>query len=61
MIKPCKLYTEEELNFIKCDLEMKLKEIVIVNINTQLVNPESLQRFTGKAKRVEDLRYQMDG
>ena len=28
-----------------------------VRINTKLVDPETLQRYEGKAKRVEDLRY----
>ena len=39
------------------ELEHKLREIVIVKLITKLVEPETLQRFVGKAKRVEDLRY----
>lgn len=51
------LYTEKELAKIKAELEHSLREIVIVKLNIKLVEPESLQRFVGKAKRVEDLRY----
>ena len=39
------------------DLEHSLREIVIVRMNIKLVEPETLQRFVGKGKRVEDLRY----
>lgn len=46
-----------ELDRIEEQLQQKLREIVIVKIKTELVDPETLQRFTGKAKRVEDLRY----
>ena len=51
------LYSEKELKQIQSELDHKLKEIVIVRLNTKLVEPETLQRFVGKAKRVEDLRY----
>lgn len=55
--KPKELYSEEKLRKIESDLDYKLREIVIVRISIKLVNPETLQRFTGKAHRVEDLRY----
>jgi phenylacetate-CoA ligase len=57
MKKPMQLYSEEEIHRIKSELDRRLKEIVIVRINTKLVDPETLQRYEGKAKRVEDLRY----
>jgi phenylacetate-CoA ligase len=47
-----------ELEQIKHELDHRLREIVIVRLNTKLVEPETLQRFVGKAKRVEDLRYE---
>lgn len=50
-------YTENELTKTLNTLQHNLREIVIVKINIELVDPETLQRFTGKAKRVEDLRY----
>lgn len=54
------LYSEKELNKIKATLDHKLREIVIVRLNTKLVEPETLQRFVGKAKRVDDLRYEYE-
>lgn len=58
LVKPKDLYTLEELEDIENRLQYQLREIVIVKIAVQLVDPETLQRFTGKAKRVEDLRYE---
>ena len=55
--KPMQLYSEEEIHRIKSALDRQLKEIVIVRLNTKLVDPETLQRYEGKARRVEDLRY----
>ena len=51
------MYSDKELEKIKAELDYSLREIVIVKLNTKLVEPETLQRFVGKAKRVEDLRY----
>ena len=51
------LYSERELLKMHEDLEHSLREIVIVRMNIKLVEPETLQRFVGKGKRVEDLRY----
>ncbi len=50
-------YTESALKSIKHQLECKLREIVIVKMNIELVGRGTLERFVGKAKRVEDLRY----
>lgn len=55
--KPSCLYSIEELQKIEAKLLHILKEIVIVRMNIKLVEPETLQRFVGKSKRVEDLRY----
>jgi len=55
--KPSSLYSEKQLLSIKAELDHMLREIVIVRLNTKLVEPETLQRFVGKAKRVEDSRY----
>lgn len=55
---PKELYTDPQLEDIENRLQYQLREIVIVRISTRLVSPETLQRYTGKAKRVEDLRYE---
>ena len=55
--RPKARLSAQELDAINENLQRKLREIVIVKINTVPVDPETLQRFTGKAKRVEDLRY----
>lgn len=57
LTKPKDLFSQHELQEIEHQLRHNLQEIVIVRIETKLVNPETLQRFTGKARRVEDLRY----
>lgn len=56
--QPRELYSDAELREIEDNLQYQLREIVIVKIPSRLVDPETLQRFTGKARRVEDLRYQ---
>lgn len=55
--QPKELLSDRKLQEIEDCLQNKLREMVIVKVNTRLVDPETLQRFTGKAKRVEDLRY----
>ena len=55
--QPKELLSDRKLQEIEDCLQNKLREMVIVRVNTRLVDPETLQRFTGKAKRVEDLRY----
>lgn len=53
-------YTDKAIKQIKENITNKLKEVVIVHIDIELVDPNTLERFTGKSKRVEDLRYSYD-
>ena len=55
--EPSALISERRLAAIESELQRNLREIVIVRLRTVLVEPDTLQRFTGKGKRVEDLRY----
>ena len=55
--EPLELYSTNKAQAINEQLQKRLNEIIIVKLKTKLVNPGTLQRFTGKAKRVEDLRY----
>ena len=57
---PLELYAENKIHAINEQLQKRLSEIIIVKMKTKLVNPGTLQRFTGKAKRVEDLRYSQE-
>lgn len=50
-------YSLTELDRLKMDLDYKLKEVVIVRMDIELVDPGAIERATGKSKRVEDLRY----
>lgn len=50
-------YTDEEKNTIIKKIECKLKEIIIVKINIQLVEYGTIERSEGKSVRVEDKRY----
>lgn len=50
-------YVENSIIKIKEEIKNKLKEIVIAKIEVELVEPNTLERTTGKSKRVEDLRY----
>lgn len=52
-------YNDYSLKKIIDKINNNLKEIVIVKMNIKLVNPNTLERATGKAKRVEDLRYEI--
>lgn len=54
------LYTEYELQKIHKNIKRKLEEVVIVKMDIKLVNPNTLERVTGKSKRVEDLRYDLE-
>ena len=56
--EPSAFIPERRLAAIEESLQRNLREIVIVRMRTKLVEPETLQRFTGKGKRVEDLRYE---
>lgn len=58
--KPLNQYTELELNEIKMRLDYKMKEIVIVRMEIELLNPNTLERSVGKSKRVADLRYTLE-
>ena len=57
LVESSALYSPEKLKHIEEVLQRNLREIVIVRISTKLVEPGTLERFVGKAKRVEDLRY----
>ncbi len=50
-------YSADKLAAIEAEINRKLKEIVIVRMNVELLEPESLERSNGKTKRVSDLRY----
>ena len=45
-----------ELERISRSIKAKLKEEILLDVKVSLVNPMSLKRFEGKAKRVTDLR-----
>ena len=55
--KPRELFSDDQIGIIEARLQQRLKIFVIVKINTELVAPETLPRYLGKAKRVNDLRY----
>ena len=55
--KKKEFYSDDELKGIVELIKYKLSMVVIVKMNIELVEPETLERFTGKSKRVEDLRY----
>jgi len=50
-------YSEYNIRRIRKEIKDKLEETIIVKMNIELVEPNTLERFTGKSKRVEDLRY----
>lgn len=41
-------------------LENYLREMIIVRLNTVLLEPGTLERYVGKARRVDDRRYDME-
>lgn len=55
--KPVSEYSDAELSDIKRNIQRHMEEVVIVRFVLILQDPYTLQRFTGKSKRVEDLRY----
>lgn len=55
--KPRSTYSGDELTEIQERLDFKMKEIVIVRMEIELLDPETLERSMGKSKRVQDLRY----
>jgi phenylacetate-CoA ligase len=44
------------LEALRAKIRRKLREVVQLDINVKLVEPMSITRFEGKAKRVRDLR-----
>lgn len=44
------------LEKLKEEVRLKLKSVLQIDVNVRLVEPKSLARFEGKAKRVKDLR-----
>lgn len=53
----CDDLTDSQLQDVIARLEHKLREIIIVRLQVALRAPGTLQRFTGKAARVHDCRY----
>ena len=39
------------------EINKKLREVIIVKMNLELIEKDSLERSIGKSKHVEDLRY----
>lgn len=52
--------SESQLQDIEARLENKLREIIIVRLQIALRSPGTLERFTGKASRVHDYRYDQE-
>lgn len=50
-------YTDNEIKTIYNNINDELKKNINVNINVELVEPNTLERTSGKTKRVQDLRY----
>lgn len=51
------IYNEELIKKKQEEIEKKLREVLIVKMNVQLIKENTLERPIGKSKRVEDLRY----
>ena len=58
--QPLSSFSERELAQIEEKLTARLREAAGVKLGIELLDPDTLERFTGKAKRVEDLRYSAD-
>lgn len=57
-VEPCRSgLTQQEQQQILARLDARLREIIIVRLGVALREPETLERFTGKAHRVDDRRY----
>ena len=54
------VYTAEELEMIKKKFNKRMKEIALVRMDIVLLDPETLERYEGKATRVVDLRYKSE-
>ena len=46
----------EEMEGLRRAIEEKLKGVLLVGVRVKLVEPGGIERTTGKAKHVEDLR-----
>ena len=46
-----------EQQSVLAQLEARLREIIIVRLNAVIREPGTLERFAGKARRVDDRRY----
>ena len=58
--EPCAEYTADELEMIKKKFNKRMKEIALVRMDIVLLDPETLERYEGKATRVVDLRYKSE-
>ena len=56
----CLLYTSE-LEELQRSIHDRLKSVLGLETRVTLVEPKSLERFQGKAKRILDLRNEPDG
>ena len=57
-VEPCRSgLTQQEQQQILARLDARLREIIIVRLGVALREPETLERFTGKAHRGDDRRY----
>lgn len=52
--------SEENRMRVMRELEHQLREIIIVRLQISLLEPGTLERFTGKSKRVFDYRYDLE-
>jgi len=50
-------YSNYAIRKLKEEIKQKLDEDIIVKLNFELIEPNTLERTTGKSKRVIDLRY----
>jgi len=51
-------FTDEirELEILQARIENKIEDVIGINVKVRLVEPKSIPRSEGKAKRVEDRR-----
>ena len=49
--------TDSRRRSVLAQLEARLREIIIVRLNAVIREPGTLERFAGKARRVDDRRY----
>ena len=54
---PKETYSNYAIRKLKEEIKQKLDEDIIVKLNFELIEPNTLERTTGKSKRVIDLRY----